>query len=116
MLDLDLKFSTTQSFKLSKLLAFEILQNYFDNAIFSIGSSWKNYCKGRQAKQKPSDRLQAALVELVYAMHSRGSINNGKGDVKQIVVDVESFFNIQVGNFIEYPKACVFGKRIALFI
>lgn len=99
MLDMDLRFSTIHSFKLSKLQAFENLQNYLNNAISLLDHpGGLKSSKDEKAKNRWTDS-KAALIELVYAMHSRGSINNGKGDLKQIVSDLESFFNIQVGNF-----------------
>lgn len=100
MLDIDLRFSTIHSFKLSKLQAFENLQHYLNNAISLLDHPEKliSSSKDERTKNRWTDS-KAALIELVYAMHSRGSINNGKGDVKQIVADMESFFNIQVGNF-----------------
>jgi hypothetical protein len=98
MLDIDLSFSTIHSFKLAKLQAFENLQHYLNNAIFLLDHPGLISSKDEKPRNRWTDS-KAALIELVYAMHSRGSINNGKGDVKQIVADLESFFNIQVGNF-----------------
>jgi hypothetical protein len=100
MPDIDLRFSTIHSFKLGKLQAFENLQRYLNNAISLLYNSeglilQKN---DKHVKNRWTDS-KAALIELVYALHSRGSINNGKGDVKQIVTGLESFFNVQVGNF-----------------
>ncbi len=98
MLDIDLRFSTIHSFKLAKLQAFENLQHYLNNVIFLLDHPGLISSKDEKPRNRWTDS-KAALIELVYAMHSRGSINNGKGDVKQIVADLESFFNIQVGNF-----------------
>ncbi|WP_057940545.1 RteC domain-containing protein [Algoriphagus resistens] len=42
---------------------------------------------------------KSALIELAYALHSRGAVNHGKSDVKAIITLMETLFNIQVGNF-----------------
>lgn len=42
---------------------------------------------------------KSALIELVYALHSRGAVNHGKSDVKMIIQIMESLFDVQVGNF-----------------
>ena len=42
---------------------------------------------------------KSALIELAYALHSRGAVNHGKSDVKAIITLMESLFNVQVGNF-----------------
>lgn len=42
---------------------------------------------------------KSALIELDYALHSRGAVNHGKSDVKMIISNMESLFNVEVGNF-----------------
>ncbi|SMD44898.1 RteC protein [Aquiflexum balticum DSM 16537] len=42
---------------------------------------------------------KAALIELAYALHSRGSVNQGKSDVKSIIQILEETFNVETGNF-----------------
>lgn len=42
---------------------------------------------------------KSALIELAYALHSRGAVNHGKSDVKLIIRIMESLFDVQVGNF-----------------
>lgn len=42
---------------------------------------------------------KSALIELAYALHSRGSVNQGKSDVKSIIQILEETFNVETGNF-----------------
>ncbi|WP_373523547.1 RteC domain-containing protein [Aquiflexum sp.] len=42
---------------------------------------------------------KAALIELAYALQSRGSVNQGKSDVKSIIQILEETFNVETGNF-----------------
>jgi hypothetical protein len=39
------------------------------------------------------------LVELIYALHSVGAINNGTVDIKETAKAFEQFFNIDLGNY-----------------
>lgn len=54
--------------------------------------------KGEEGRFKWTDS-KSALIELVYALHSRGAVNHGKSDVKMIISILESLFNVRVGNF-----------------
>lgn len=39
------------------------------------------------------------LIELIYALHSSGVINNGNVDIKDIATALEESFNIDLGNY-----------------
>ena len=45
------------------------------------------------------DWLKSALVELLYALQSAGSCNNGDIDLKQLANHFEHLFNIDLGNY-----------------
>jgi len=40
---------------------------------------------------------KVALIELIYALHTTGSINNGKSDLKSLTQYFENVFNIELG-------------------
>src|SRR5690606_32729873 len=83
--DIDPEFSTPHSSVLSKLMAYEKLEEHLrhlyyehQNPDYSV-SSLTNKQGGIWTDSK------TALIELAYAMHARGSINNGKGDIRMII-------------------------------
>jgi hypothetical protein len=40
-----------------------------------------------------------ALIELIYALHSEGTFNNGASDLKDIAAYFEHVFNINLGQY-----------------
>jgi hypothetical protein len=100
MLDIDPRFSTIQSFKLAKMQAYETLNGYLQNASYVLDHP--GIISSSEAEKKTHNSWtdsKASLIELAYAIHSRGAINHGKGDVKQIITALEVFFNVELGNF-----------------
>lgn len=66
----------------------------------------------RAALEPPSERVhparektlqwtdsKAALIELLYALQRKGSINNGQADLKDIAALFETVFGIELGNY-----------------
>lgn len=41
---------------------------------------------------------KADLVELIYALHSSGVVNNGKADLKELATTLEAMFQIELGD------------------
>lgn len=39
---------------------------------------------------------KTALVELIYALHSTGSVNNGKTEIRELTAFFEQIFNIKL--------------------
>ena len=98
-LDIDSKFSTVHSFKLSEIQAYEQLNEYVEQALYVINHPDAQAMTRNKKNKNLWTDSKAALIELAYAIHSRGAVNNGKGDVKQIIADLEMVFNVQLGNF-----------------
>ena len=42
---------------------------------------------------------KTSLIELIYSLHSQGSIDNGNADIKIIAKTFENMFNIDIGDF-----------------
>ena len=97
-LDMDRTFSTIGSSWFSKFIGFERIIEHLLQRIDRIENG------GNQLEQ-PHKHLtvwtdsKAALVELAYALHARGSLNHGHADVKDIITELEYLFNVQLGNF-----------------
>ena len=41
---------------------------------------------------------KSALIEVIYALHYKGVINNGSAEIKQLVHGFELFFNVELGD------------------
>lgn len=106
--DLDRNFATPYSNTLSVLQAYEMLRGYLTHAMEF--ESREPLIAGEKKKRNVTwTDSKAALIELVYALHSRGSVNFGNITVKQLVGDLEDFFNISLGNV--YTSLLAMGIR-----
>ena len=90
----DAKFSTGYDLILGKIMANQRIKDYLldmikksDTEVLSNGSSltWTG--------------TKASLIELIYALHSVDSIDNGNADIKKIATLFEQLFNIKLGNW-----------------
>ncbi|WEK21352.1 MAG: RteC domain-containing protein [Candidatus Pedobacter colombiensis] len=99
--DLDTTFSTKSSAVLSKLMAFEKVNDL-------LGREIEYLKRGPDAPVSTPDTKKDAvvwtdsksdLIELAYALHSRGSINSGRCQVQQIISILEIAFKVKTGNF-----------------
>lgn len=97
-LDLDRAFSTIGSSWFAKFIGFEKMVNYLLNQIEHLKYGPVQIQPERKSNTIWTDS-KAALVELAYALHARGSLNHGKAEIKDIVSELEYIFNIHVGNF-----------------
>lgn len=115
--EMDGRFSTLYSFKLSKILAFEQLKDYLQLCINRLDRPEQVDKPSSAKKQSTWTDTKAALIELAYAIHSRGSVNHGKDDVKDIITDLEILFNVQVGNFYRtYQSMRIRKKNRTLYL
>jgi hypothetical protein len=108
-LDLDPNFSTSYSTKLGMLQAYEQLRDYLLQAISVIGREQVPQ-PGKKGKRNTTwTDSKNALIELLYAIHVKGSVNHGNISIKQLVSDAEEFFNIRLGNV--YTAVLGIGRR-----
>lgn len=92
--DSDPNFTTGYDYKVAKILANERLIKYVNNEIIEIDNPGEIV----NTKKFEWTETKAALVELIYALHSNGCINNGNEDIKDIASLFESIFNIDLGD------------------
>lgn len=99
---IDQEFSTQYDHSFSCIMAHEQLVSYLENEIQKL----------RNQELKPElpktnyiwTDSKIALVELIYALYSNSSINNGKIDIKELVELFEKLFNI---NLEEYSRTFI---------
>lgn len=99
--DHDPSFSTSHDYKIARLLANEMLENYLKNALADLEMQEH---KSTEKIEMPKFKLswtgsKAALIELVYGLHSVGTFNNAKADIKHIAAYLEAVFNVDLGNY-----------------
>lgn len=97
----DLNFTTIYDHKLSKIIAFESIAEYIKEAIYNLENKSGNGSNNESYKQQKITWTgsKVSLIELIYALQSAGSINKGTIDVKSLAINLENYFNIELGNY-----------------
>lgn len=96
----DSRFSTSNDFKVAKILANDLIQVYIENELLNLNKHigiansdiGKMRYHGREVKQPQ-------LIDLIYALQSYAVFNMGKADIKAIATYFENVFEINLGDF-----------------
>ena len=95
---LDPFYSTAQDHNASTYLAYIRLKDYINRELQKLGTSdLAPSTKGTYHQIKWS-ASKVSLVELIYALHAHGCINQGACDIKDLAKFFESIFNIELGD------------------
>ncbi|MVZ67583.1 tetracycline regulation of excision, RteC [Sphingobacterium sp. DK4209] len=91
----DHSFSTSHDYKVAKIIANDLIQVYIEDQLYN---------KIQKDKLKASKILKwtgnkVALIELIYALHYQGVLDNGNNDIRVLAQYFESAFGIDLGNF-----------------
>jgi len=81
------------------ILACEQLEKYIDEEITALKSKrmfWQRYLSEKKQLNLKWTATKVALIELIYALHSSHSINNGKNDIKELIGLFEQVFDIKL--------------------
>lgn len=100
--DLDTRFCTVNSFKLGKIRAYEQLNTYLQGAVGRLENPTIGNSDGQTEDERPDvtwTDAKVTLIELGYAIFSKGSVNNGNADIRLIMAALEYAFNINLGNY-----------------
>lgn len=96
----DWKFCTSHDYKVSMILANDLLQVYLENELAELE---KKEPKSKPAAIQKTDfrwtGSKVALIELLYSIHAEKVINHGTVDLKEIAVALEATFNIDLGQY-----------------
>lgn len=97
----DSRFSTSHDFKVSKILAYEMLTAYLNNKLIQLN---KDEYSTDTHNSIPKVKLtwtgkKAELVELIYSWDTAKCFNNGNTNIKELAEYIESAFNINLGDF-----------------
>ena len=98
---LDPLFSTGYDYKVAKIISNEMLRIYLNKKKHELE---KQILINKDRGLYSDNNLQwtgskAAAVELGYAIHCIGTLNNGNIDVKAIMNFIEAHFNIDLGDY-----------------
>jgi hypothetical protein len=90
----DERFSTGYDNTVALLLANQMLRDYLQSAIKKVSLESED-----EKMLLTWTGPKTYLIELIYALQSAETFNNGKADIKQIASAFESIFNISLGNY-----------------
>jgi hypothetical protein len=94
---IDHEFSTMHDHSFSCIMAHDQLIRYLEN---EIGKLQNQELEPERSKTNYTwTDSKIALVELIYALHSTCSINNGKIDIKELVELFEKLFQIDLEEY-----------------
>jgi hypothetical protein len=97
--EIDTQFSTYYDYKVSRIIANELLYSYLlakiepnkqETNLFSEGNGSSRDFFWTDSKN--------ALIELIYALHASGSISHGKAGIRKISTVFQLLFRIQLGD------------------
>ncbi|MGV0926702.1 RteC domain-containing protein [Empedobacter sp. ULE_I145] len=90
----DHNFTTSHDYKVAKIIANDLIQVYLEDQL-----SNNNQRKLFETTPLNWTGSKTSLIELIYSLHSQGSIDNGNADIKIIAKTFENMFNIDLGDF-----------------
>lgn len=92
--EIDPSFSTYYDYKVSRIIAHDLLQNHLHEKIQEHDLIINNNLN--LSKTLVWSESQNALIELIYALYISGSINNGKGEISKIALLFQQLFGIKL--------------------
>ncbi len=99
----DLFFSTSHDYTLATIKANERIIAYCTTAINNLRTQKLQKISQNGLIQIKTNLFwtgsKTALIEMIYAIHSTGVINNGKADIKELVNAFETILNIKLSRF-----------------
>ena len=91
----DHSFSTSHDYKVAKIIANDLIQVYLEDQLHN--TAYRD--KSTDLPKLNWTGSKTALIELIYALHSQGVLDNGNADIKIIAKTIERAFNVDLGDF-----------------
>ena len=96
----DVNFCTGHDYTVSRILANEQVRIYLNRVLEELSKTGQTLPSGTLNQMVLTwTASKAALIEVMYALQSAGTFNNGAADLKQLAVYFEQAFNIKLGNY-----------------
>ena len=98
--EVDHTFSTSHDYKVAKIMAHDLIQVYLEDKLLILENKEPKEKSQVNPKVKQTwTGSKVALIELLYALHTEGVVNNGASDLKDIAEYFENVFNIDLGQY-----------------
>jgi len=107
---IDRDFCTPQSINLAVILGFEQVKEYLQNSMLEIETTDNPTIAVQESAIEWTD-TKAGLIELAYALHAAGALNNGKATLKQTIAFLQTAFHIDLGNTSRTFQAILARKK-----
>ena len=101
----DPAFSTSHDFKVSNIMANDLLNVYLEDELIKLDMKDNNvstYTCGAIASKKSKlswTDSKVALIELMYALHSKGVFNYGTADLKEVATFIQESLGVDLGQY-----------------
>ena len=101
---IDPNFSTSHDHTVSVIKAYDMLSVYLNTEIEKLDSKCgENENRDKEDEYPAGSELfwtesKIALIELIYAIHSTGAINNGATELNELAKAFEELFHIELGD------------------
>jgi hypothetical protein len=92
------EFSTSHDMVWAKVKAMDHFVNYIREAMQKLNAGNEMMFDEKKHKVLVWTAPKTAITELIYALYSNGSLNNGAADINTITSSFEDFFNIKLDN------------------
>ncbi len=96
--EVDTQFSTYYDYKVSRIIANELLYNYLIIKINPVDKPEIALGNGESTENISWTESKNALIELIYALHISGAISHGKIGIRRISSILQVLFRIQLGD------------------
>lgn len=94
--DCDPEFSTSHDFLASEVVFYKLIISFFKHELYSLDNIEEPISSNHSLQWSAS---KSDLIEIIYAFHSLGVLENGNLDIKEIALFFEKVFNISLGDF-----------------
>lgn len=94
--EIDHHFSTYYDYKVARIIANDLLQNYLHLKLDSIEDS--NFKDEEATKDIFWTSSKNALVELIYAMYASGAVSHGKVGIRKLSMIAQIVFSVSLGD------------------
>lgn len=94
-INIDSRITTCYDYKIAKIMAAEAIADFIEEQIAHLN-------KPQQLQEKPFlskwqwTGSKTDLTELIYALHTKKSINNGNADIMEIATDLGKLLNVEL--------------------
>ena len=98
--DADHRFTTSHDYIIAKIMANDLIKVYLEDELSNLEKILASEKIHLNPKSKQTwTGSKVALIELIYALHAEGVINNGTSDLKSVFEFFENILKIDLGQY-----------------